>query len=77
MSTVSRNDLRNVAIVAHVDHGKTTLVDAMLRQTKAVGGHGDLEDRVMDSGDLEKRRASPFRQEHHGVLLRSIRSVSG
>ncbi|RJN31853.1 translational GTPase TypA [Nesterenkonia natronophila] len=56
MSTVSRNDLRNVAIVAHVDHGKTTLVDAMLRQTKAVGGHGDLEDRVMDSGDLEKEK---------------------
>ncbi|WP_044494181.1 translational GTPase TypA [Nesterenkonia massiliensis] len=56
MSITSRNDLRNVAIVAHVDHGKTTLVDAMLRQTKAVGGHGDLEDRVMDSGDLEKEK---------------------
>ncbi|WP_300343726.1 translational GTPase TypA [Nesterenkonia sp.] len=56
MSTTARNDLRNVAIVAHVDHGKTTLVDAMLRQTKAVGGHGDIEDRVMDSGDLEKEK---------------------
>lgn len=54
--TDERQDLRNVAIVAHVDHGKTTLVDAMLRQTKAVGGHGDLEDRVMDSGDLEKEK---------------------
>ncbi|HIW99755.1 MAG TPA: translational GTPase TypA [Candidatus Nesterenkonia stercoripullorum] len=54
--TDERRDLRNVAIVAHVDHGKTTLVDAMLRQTKAVGGHGDLEDRVMDSGDLEKEK---------------------
>ncbi|WP_369750440.1 GTP-binding protein [Nesterenkonia sp. F] len=51
-----RRDLRNVAIVAHVDHGKTTLVDAMLSQTKAVGGHGDVEDRVMDSGELEKER---------------------
>ena len=56
MSSTARKDLRNVAIVAHVDHGKTTLVDAMLRQTKAVGGHGDLQDRVMDSGDLEKEK---------------------
>lgn len=56
MSATARKDLRNVAIVAHVDHGKTTLVDAMLRQTKAVGGHGDLQDRVMDSGDLEKEK---------------------
>ena len=54
--TDERQDLRNVAIVAHVDHGKTTLVDAMLTQTKSVGGHGDLEDRVMDSGELEKEK---------------------
>ena len=54
--TDERQDLRNVAIVAHVDHGKTTLVDAMLRQTRAVGSHGVLEDRVMDSGDLEKEK---------------------
>ena len=56
MSATARKDLRNVAIVAHVDHGKTTMVDAMLRQTKAVGGHGDLQDRVMDSGDLEREK---------------------
>ena len=56
MSATERKDLRNVAIVAHVDHGKTTMVDAMLRQTKAVGGHGDLQDRVMDSGDLEREK---------------------
>jgi GTP-binding protein len=51
-----RKDLRNVAIVAHVDHGKTTLVDAMLRQTGAFSSHGAVEDRVMDSGDLEKEK---------------------
>ena len=54
-----RSDLRNVAIVAHVDHGKTTLVDAMLRQSGAFGKHQTEEglvDRVMDSGDLEREK---------------------
>lgn len=55
-NTASRSDLRNVAIVAHVDHGKTTIVDAMLKQTNAFSTHGDVEDRVMDSGDLEKEK---------------------
>ncbi|HET9118338.1 MAG TPA: translational GTPase TypA, partial [Pseudonocardiaceae bacterium] len=50
-----RTDLRNVAIVAHVDHGKTTLVDAMLRQSGAVAGRTEL-DRVLDSGDLEREK---------------------
>jgi len=47
---------RNVAIVAHVDHGKTTLVDAMLRQSGALHERGDVQDRVMDSGDLEREK---------------------
>jgi GTP-binding protein len=51
-----REDIRNVAIVAHVDHGKTTLVDAMLRQTGAFGDHQEVTDRVMDSGDLEREK---------------------
>jgi len=51
-----RADLRNVAIVAHVDHGKTTLVDAMLRQSGAFGAHEELTDRVMDSMDLEREK---------------------
>jgi GTP-binding protein len=57
MST-SRSDLRNVAIVAHVDHGKTTLVDAMLRQAGAFTEHQaeSVADRVMDSGDLEREK---------------------
>jgi GTP-binding protein len=51
-----RTDLRNVAIVAHVDHGKTTLVDAMLRQSGAFAARAELVDRVMDSGDLEREK---------------------
>ncbi|HSS12090.1 MAG TPA: translational GTPase TypA [Acidimicrobiales bacterium] len=51
-----RADLRNVAIVAHVDHGKTTLVDAMIRQSGAFGAHQALTDRVMDSMDLEREK---------------------
>jgi GTP-binding protein len=51
-----RDSLRNIAIIAHVDHGKTTLVDAMLRQTGSFATHGDAVDRVMDSGDLEREK---------------------
>lgn len=49
-------NFRNVAIVAHVDHGKTTLVDAMLRQSGALQERGEAADRVMDSGDLEREK---------------------
>jgi GTP-binding protein len=52
----ARTDLRNVAIVAHVDHGKTTLVDAMLWQSGAFGAHQHVDERAMDSGDLEREK---------------------
>ncbi|XBH22274.1 translational GTPase TypA [Jonesiaceae bacterium BS-20] len=51
-----RSDLRNVAIVAHVDHGKTTMVDAMLRHTGAFDARSNVDDRSMDSGDLEREK---------------------
>jgi GTP-binding protein len=54
--STARTDLRNVAIVAHVDHGKTTLVDAMLWQSGAFGAHQHVDERAMDSGDLEREK---------------------
>jgi GTP-binding protein TypA/BipA len=74
---VSRQDLRNVAIVAHVDHGKTTLVDAMLWQSGAFRVGQDVNERVMDSMDLEREKgitilAKNTSVRHHGVKLNII-----
>ena len=56
MPMQTRGDIRNVAIVAHVDHGMTTLVDAMLWQSGAFGAHQHVDERAMDSGDLEREK---------------------
>jgi GTP-binding protein len=75
--TAVRQDLRNVAIVAHVDHGKTTLVDAMLRQTGTFRANEQLVDRVMDSGDLEREKgitilAKQTTVDHDAVRLNIV-----
>jgi len=72
-----RSDLRNIAIVAHVDHGKTTLVDAMLRQTGAFRANQALVDRVLDSGDLEREKgitilAKQTTVDYDGVRLNIV-----
>ena len=72
-----RSDLRNIAIVAHVDHGKTTLVDAMLRQTGAFRANQTLVDRVLDSGDLEREKgitilAKQTTVDYQGVRLNIV-----
>ncbi|MEY2471982.1 MAG: GTP-binding protein [Actinomycetota bacterium] len=68
-----RNDLRNVAIVAHVDHGKTTLVDAMLWQSGAFRANQDVAERVMDSMDLEREKGITILAKNTSVLHNGLR----
>ncbi len=76
-----RTDLRNIAIVAHVDHGKTTLVDAMLRQSGAFRSGQEVADRVMDSMDLERERGITILAKntavHHGGVKLNIVDTPG
>ena len=72
-----RKDLRNIAIVAHVDHGKTTLVDTMLRQSGAFGEHQAIVERVLDSNDIEREKgitilAKNTAVRHSGIKINII-----
>src|SRR5574341_924905 len=75
--TKLREDIRNVAIIAHVDHGKTTLVDELLKQSDTLNARAHLDDRAMDSNDLEKERgitilakntAVKYKDKHINIL---------
>ena len=68
-----QSQLRNVAIVAHVDHGKTTLVDMMLRQTGNFRANEEMVDRVMDSNDLERERGITILAKNTSVRLGDIK----
>jgi len=61
---MSRN-LRNIAIIAHVDHGKTTMVDKLLHQAGTFTSHQTVSERVMDSGDIEKERGITILAKKH------------
>ena len=65
--------IRNVAIIAHVDHGKTTLVDAMLRQSGIFRANEQVEERVMDSNDLEKERGRTILSKNTAVNYGDIK----
>lgn len=77
MSLFIRNDIRNIAIIAHVDHGKTTLVDALLKGSNIFRSNEKVEERVMDSNDLEKERgitilAKNTAVTHNGVKINIV-----
>src|SRR5580692_267604 len=63
-----RDNIRNIAIIAHVDHGKTTLVDAMLKQTQTVKDNADTKDLIMDSMDLERERGITIRAKNASLI---------
>ena len=66
-------DLRNIAIIAHVDHGKTTLVDAMLRQSGTFRDNETVRDRVMDSMDLERERGITIMAKNTAVRYQNLK----
>ncbi len=70
--SATRDDIRNIAIVAHVDHGKTTLVDAMLRQTGAFRENQQVDDRVMDSMDQERERGITILAKNTAVQVGDV-----
>ncbi|WP_072314028.1 translational GTPase TypA [Agrococcus sp. Marseille-P2731] len=77
MPIASRSDLRNVAIVAHVDHGKTTLVDAMLTQTGSFGSHDTHDERAMDSNELEREKGITILAKNTAIRYVGEHAVDG
>ncbi len=70
---MKRTDLRNIAIIAHVDHGKTTLVDEMLRQGGIYRENQEMEDRVMDSNDLERERGITILAKNTAIHYKDVK----
>ena len=71
-----RNDIRNIAIIAHVDHGKTTLVDELLKQSETLDARTELSERAMDSNDIERERGITILAKNPAVpWIFSIRNV--
>ncbi|MCY6484040.1 translational GTPase TypA [Clostridium aestuarii] len=73
MELFVRNDIRNIAIIAHVDHGKTTLVDAMLKQSQVFRENQKVEERIMDSNDLEKERGITILSKNTSVFYNGVK----
>ncbi len=70
---MQRKDIRNIAIIAHVDHGKTTLVDAMLRQSHIFRDNQQVAERVMDSNDLERERGITIMSKNTAVVYKDVK----
>ena len=70
---MQREDLRNIAIIAHVDHGKTTLVDQLLRQSDTFRANQTVQDRVMDSNDLERERGITILAKNTSAIYHDVK----
>ena len=70
---IKRENIRNIAIIAHVDHGKTTLVDAMLRQSGTFRENEQVEERVMDSNDLERERGITILAKNTSLYYKGVK----
>ena len=68
-----REDVRNVAIIAHVDHGKTTLVDELLKQSGVFREGQDIAERVMDSNDIERERGITILSKNTAVMYKNVK----
>ena len=66
-------DIRNIAVIAHVDHGKTTLVDELLKQSGTFSSHQNVEERVMDSNAIEKERGITILSKNTAVDYEGVR----
>ena len=75
-STPEAQNIRNIAIIAHVDHGKTTLVDAMLRQSNIFRDNQVMQERIMDSNDLERERGITILSKNTAVTYKASRHSS-
>ena len=74
---MKREDVRNIAIIAHVDHGKTTLVDELLKQSGVFRDNQEVQERVMDSNDIERERGITILSKNTAIYLQRIpRSTS-
>ena len=73
VNSLKREDLRNIAIIAHVDHGKTTLVDKLLKQSGIFRENQVVEDRVMDSNDLERERGITILAKNTSAMYKGIK----
>lgn len=73
MELIKREDIRNIAIIAHVDHGKTTLVDAMFKESHVFRSNEKVDERVMDSNDLEKERGITILSKNTAVMYNGIK----
>ncbi|MBQ0059745.1 MAG: translational GTPase TypA [Lachnospiraceae bacterium] len=73
MSQIKREDIRNIAIIAHVDHGKTTLVDGMLRQSGVFRANQEVRERVMDSGDIERERGITILSKNTSITYKDVK----